>query len=221
MPGVGDIGGRCDVTAFVRLLSFHPAEVGTVTDQYVREVMVPGLRGQPEVRHVYAGRAGPDDVGERMVASVWDLAADGDEAPVEISGRLAFEAGEAITEVTIEVYPLILSLPFDLADEARILRVFRGQARPGELPMYVEEARDGTYADVAARHGPAALFLGVGKPDRFITVSVWAAWENIAAATGGNLRQPMATRHARRLESGIATHYEIVPNTIETGEASG
>lgn len=193
------------------MLSFFPAEVGTIADQFVREAMVPGLRAQEAARHVYAGRAGPDDVGQRVVASVWE--SESDDAPPGITDLLDLERSESIARVSVEVFPLVLSLPFELNDEARILRVFRGQARPGELELYVAEARDGTYADVAAAHGPAALFLGVAEPDGFVTVSVWAAWENIAAATGGDLRTPIATRHAKRLVSGTATHYEIVPGT--------
>jgi hypothetical protein len=203
------LAGRCDVTAYLRLLSFFPAEVGTVADQFVREAMVPGLRAQADLRHVYAGRAGPDDVGERVVVSVWE-SPKGQDAPV---GLLDLERSASIARTTVEAFPLILSLPFKLNEEARILRVFRGQARPGELELYVAEARDGTYADVAAAHGPVALFLGIAEPDRFITVSIWTAWDNIEAATGGDLRTPVATRHAERLVSGTATHYEIVPGT--------
>lgn len=203
---------RCDVTAFLRLLSFFPAEVGTVADQFVRQAMVPELRAQPAVRHVYAGRAGPDDVGQRVIASVWEPP-DGEDAPSRLSQLLDLERSESIAQITVEVFPLTLSLPFEMNEEARILRIFRGQAQPGELDMYIAESRDGTYADVAAAHGPAALFLGIAEPDGFITVSVWAAWENIEAATGGDLRTPMATRHAQRLASGSAMHYEIVPGT--------
>jgi hypothetical protein len=187
--------------------------VGTLADQFVRESIVPALRALPTVRHVYAGRAGPDDNGERIVVSVWESEDEGPAAG-DLSDILEWERSDAIARVTVEVFPLILSLPFELRDEARILRVFRGQARPGELDLYIAESRDGTYDDVAAEHGPAALFLGLAEPDGFITASVWTAWENIAAATGGNLRTPIATRHAERLLSGDATHYEIVPNTM-------
>jgi hypothetical protein len=186
--------------------------VGTVADQFVREAMVPGLRAQPAVGYVYAGRAGPDDVGERVVASVWDDPKNGS-APPALSELLDLERSASIARTTVEVFPLILSLPFELNEEAHILRIFRGQARPGELDLYIAESRDGTYADVASRHGPAALFLGLAEPNGFITVSVWTAWDNIEAATGGDLRTPMATRHAERLASGSATHYEIVPGT--------
>ncbi len=225
MPPLGlhpsrPVGGRCTVTAFLRLMSFFPADVGTVADQLVREVIVPRLRAQPHARHVYAGRAGPDDNGERVVASIWDIDEELGDGPRALAELYDFERSDHIVQVKLEVFPLVLLLPFDLAGEASILRVFRGQAQPGELGIYIDEARDGTYADVAARHGPAALFLGIAEPDGFITVSVWTGWENIEAATGGNLRQPMATRHAERLVSGVATHYEIVPKTMP-GDSPG
>lgn len=186
--------------------------MGTLADQFVREAMVPGLRARAGVAHVHAGRAGPDDAGERVVVSIWEVPSGGG-FPADLSTILDLEQSAALARVSVEVFPLELALPFELADEGRILRIFRGQARPGELDMYVEEARDGTYADVAARHGPAALFLGLAQPDGFITASVWPSWESIEAATGGNLRTPIATRHAARLLHGTATHYEIVPGT--------
>jgi hypothetical protein len=68
-------------------------------------------------------------------------------------------------------------------------------------------------ADALAAHGPEALFLARIPPDQFVTVSAWSAWDRIAASTGGNLRQPIATRHSELLEGGTAVFYEIVPNT--------
>jgi hypothetical protein len=74
--------------------------------------------------------------------------------------------------------------------------------------------------DALADHGPEALFLARIPPDQFITVSAWSAWDRIAASTGGNLRQPIATRHSELLEGGTAAFYEIVPNTPH-GRADG
>lgn len=208
---------RCAVTAFVRLLGFVPTGAA-VPDQHLREVVLPGLYAQPGMRYAYAGRSGTTDMGPRMVASVWELDARGEQPPFYLTQLFPFEQLAEMSEVSLEVIPLVVSLPFESAEEPRILRVFRGQTQPGELDAYVEAARDGTYEDVMAQHGPAALFLGIQQPDRFVTVSVWTAWENIEAATVGNLRRPIATRHDQRLVSGSAEHYEIVPNSM-TGPA--
>jgi hypothetical protein len=95
----------------------------------------------------------------------------------------------------------------------QILRIFRGRTIPGELDTYVEHARQGTMADALADHGPEALFLARVPPDQFVTVSAWSTWEDIAASTGGNLRQPIGTRYSELLAGGAAAFFEIVPNT--------
>ncbi|HUG48497.1 MAG TPA: hypothetical protein VMP67_08805 [Candidatus Limnocylindria bacterium] len=182
----------------------------------LREVVLPGLRAQPGLRHAYAGRSGASDTGPRLVASVWELDVAPGEPPAELVSLLGFERSDAARDVALEVLPVALALPFEQPDEPRILRVFRGQTRAGELDAYVEEVREGTYADVMAQHGPLALFLGIKRPDSFVTVSVWSAWEHIQAATGGNLLAPIATQHSERLIAGDATHYEIVPNSLGT-----
>jgi hypothetical protein len=84
------------------------------------------------------------------------------------------------------------------------------------LDSYLADVRSGTTEDVDAGSGPLELYLGVDPPARFVTVSVWTDWDVIAAATGGNLRVPVATRHANRLVGGTASHYEVVPDAAST-----
>jgi hypothetical protein len=191
-----------------------PTGAGVIPDQLLREAVLPGLHAQPGLQHAYAGRTGTSAGGHRLVASVWEFQGDSEEPPLELTSLFDFERIAEVDDVTLKVVPLVAALPFELPEEPRILRVFRGQTRPGELETYIQQARAGTYEDVIAQHGPAALFLGVERPDRFITVSVWTAWENIEAATGGNLREPISTRHAQLLVSGAAVHYEIVPDSF-------
>lgn len=220
MNRVGETSrGRSTVTAFLRLLSFIPAGGAVVPDHLLREVVLPGLLAQPGVTRVYAGRTGATDVGPRIVVSVWDTAAGGLTRD-ELGNLFPFEQADEMTEVEVEVMELTVSLPFD-GDDPRILRVFRGQTRPGELERYVDAAREGTFQDVSEQHGPAALFLAVAPPDRFVTVSVWTAWDHIEAATGGNLRQPIATRNTEWLLAGSALHYEIVPNSLGPAPYAG
>jgi hypothetical protein len=120
---------------------------------------------------------------------------------------MAPEVGES----RLDCVPIAVDLPFERADPAQVLRVFRGQVRDGELDLYVEEARNGTLADAAGPHGPLGLYLGPQPPDRFVTMSVWTGWESIEAATHGNIRRPIATSNVARLAGGTATHYEVVP----------
>ena len=95
--------------------------------------------------------------------------------------------------------------------EVTILRLVRGRVRPGELDAYIEEARLGTAADMAGRDGPCGLYLATEAEDAFVTLSMWPSWDGLLAATGGDYRRPVATRHAERLVSWDAEHFEALP----------
>lgn len=100
----------------------------------------------------------------------------------------------------------------DRADPARVLRVFRGRVRAGELDAYIDEAATGTRADAAVGHGPLALYLGAdpASPDTFVTTSAWGDWSEIERATGGDIRRPVATRHPERLVDADVLHFEVI-----------
>ena len=57
-------------------------------------------------------------------------------------------------------------------------------------------------------------------PSDFLTLSTWASWSDIEAATGADLRRPITTQHASRLVSFEAEHLEIVPNIVRATEQS-
>jgi hypothetical protein len=189
-------------------------------DQHLREVVLPGMYAEGGLRYAYAGRAGAGTDSERIVASIWE--ANGNGPTLERRARpFDFELGDYVDEPQGELLEAAASLPFGQPEEPQILRVVRGQTMPSELEAYVEDARGGTYADVAARHGPAALFLGVQPPDQFVTVSVWTGWDNIEAATGGDYRNPIATRHSHRLLSARVAHYELLPSAVAGAPPAG
>jgi hypothetical protein len=198
---------------------FRPVGYGADVDARLRDALLPTLVKEPGLREAYLGRRGPDDAGERLVVSIWESAAAMDAAariePATGSDarRLDLEAASEVGPSAIEVAPLAVDLGFERPEPPQVLRVFRGTCRPGELDLYVEEARNGTLADAMTPHGPLGLYLGPVPPERFITVSVWTDWGSIEAATRGNVRQPIATSNAARLSGGTATHYEVVPNT--------
>jgi hypothetical protein len=41
-------------------------------------------------------------------------------------------------------------------------------------------------------------------------VSVWESWSALEAATGGDIRRPIATRHPERIERWDAAHFEVI-----------
>ena len=200
----------------LRLFTFRPDVAGDSADARIRQHVLPALKAMPGLRYVYAARTSAAEADQRVVASVWDESAAGH----SLDRLFDFEADDHAVDARVELHQLDIDLDFADAGTPQILRIFRGRTVAGQLDRYVEYARHGTMADALADHGPEALFLARIPPDQFITVSAWSAWDRIAASTGGNLRQPIATRHSELLEGGTAAFYEIVPNTPH-GRADG
>jgi hypothetical protein len=196
----------------IRLLTFRPTESQSLVDRDIRAAVASGRFGGPGQRHLMVGRRGSDAEGERVIVSVWDD-----------DGSMAAWAGGPFNEIVaeqalipaievraLEIMPVAVALGLVQPVEPQVLRIFRGDVREGELDAYVDEARTGTIADIEAGHGPHALYLAVDPPTAFLTVSLWGDWEAIERATGGDIRRPVATRHADRLSRGTAQHYEVV-----------
>lgn len=193
-------------------------------DVMIRDLCHTRLRGLSGLRDLHAGRRGPDQADERVIVSVWAsqmqmveaLGSGSESEPAEL------ETIERTTDIGLEVLPIELSLSFTRPDPPRILRIYRGEVRRGELDSYVREARAGTYADAAARHEPNTLYLAVRPPGEFVTVSFWDDWTRIEAATGSNINDPILTQHGERLARGSAVHYELLPEdaTVEASLAT-
>jgi hypothetical protein len=196
----------------VRLFGFRPTR--PAFDNVIRDWMVPAISARRGVVRAFAGRHGPDELGPRLVLSVWesreamDVALDGSPRP----GEFRPEGLDGIAEPTVEVLsPRIAYLADRTVAPPRIIRVLRGCARQGKLNQYVEETRAGVAADVAAGHGPAAFYLAEGTTaEAFVTVSVWAAWSAIELATGSDIHRPLATRRPELIDAFEATHYEAI-----------
>ena len=199
----------------LRLFGFSPLGSGAELDAVLRDQALPDFLSAGGILDAYVGRGGGGGAGERVIASIWEsreaMAAELGEASV--IGRFHPEQVEELRGSRLDILPIAFSVRHERAEAAVILRVYRGDVRPGELAAYIEEARTGTLADAATNEGLSALYLGTEPPSRFITVSAWTRWDAIERATGGNIREPMATRNAARIASGSATHYEILPST--------
>jgi len=194
----------------IRLFTFRP--VRPAFDEILRRELIPELRSQPGILECYSGRQGPDELGPRIVATIWRdhaamVAAVGETLGVFRPDRLA-----ETTDRVLEVMPLRICETF--ADgEPRILRVLRGRVRPGEMDQYEQDVRHGMALDIASATGPAALYLAQDAPDGFLTLSVWHDWRDIERATGGDVHQPRATRRPERLIDFEVDHYEMVVTT--------
>jgi hypothetical protein len=210
--GEEDVG----LPSVLRLLRFQPEGSGPVFDAWARDRLLPAYCGRPGLERVYLGRR-VEESDERCLAALWtagngplgvgppgaplaNVTPPGDVVPAEITVIQHLELPLAVCVATLD-----RAVP-------QVLRVYQGQVRAGELDVYAAEAERGTLADIAAGHGPLGLFLAMDPPDRFVTVSIWTAWDAIEAATGGNIRQPIATKNTHRLVRGTALHYEMLPD---------
>jgi hypothetical protein len=211
--------GQLDEGTILRLFAFRPLGSGAAFDAALREAVLPDLLAIAGVRDAYVGRHGPDENGERVIASVWasrpQMATHlGESSDI---GRFHAELVHDFTSSRLDVLPIHVAVSAERSEPPRILRVFRGEVREGETDVYLEEARAGTLSDAAMNEGLVALYLGVEWPSRFVTVSAWTGWGAIEEATGGNTRQPLATRNAERMVAFDVGHYEILPDSLRPG----
>lgn len=199
----------------LRLFRFRPSGVGF--DAIMRDEIIPDLLALPGLLDVHVGRQGPNEVGERIVASIWtsrDAMATGVGEDFD-PPMFHPEHLDRTTDRRLEWLSLDAHLRFTTPAAAAvgvIIRLGRGQVRPDQLHDYVAEVRRGTRLDAEAGHGPLVLYLATTPPDRFLTLSVWASWVALEQATGGDLRRPVATRHEERIVAFEASHYECLPN---------
>jgi len=198
----------------LRVFAFEPSRPGLI-DTALRDLLAPRLCARPGIVDVCLGRQGPDEVGERFVASIWESTAAMEAGADELSvlGEYMQMDPDGAPRANVLCRTVAIDLRFERSQPARIMRVFRGEVRDGELDSYLEEVRKGALADGSANPGLVALYLGVEPPSRFLTVSTWVDWESIAASTGGNIHEPISTAMPERIKEFTAAHYEIVPET--------
>src|SRR6266508_3254679 len=198
------------------MFAFRPARSDSAFDSTLRDDILPGLLALSGLVDAFVGRHGPGDDQERVIASVW-RSRRAMTAGLESSSLLApFQPDQApeIVASRLDILPVAVAVHPERAEPPAIIRVYRGEVRSGELDAYVEDVRTGALADADTNEGLVALYLGAQAPARFMTVSAWTGWSAIERATGGNVRQPIATRHAHRRGAGEVDHYEMLPNTV-------
>ena len=195
--------------AIIRIFRFRAARRGF--DDILRTVMVPDLRRSPGLADVICGRQGPDDLGPRILITVWDSMEAMTDAVGDRLGVFHPELMDHTTDQLLEFHPVRLGGGID--DEApRLLRILRGNVRPGELRAYVDDVRDGVAEDTAVGTAPTRIYLAETGPDSFLTVSAWCTWDDVERATGGDVHRPLVTRKPERLVDWDVAYYEIVSN---------
>jgi len=210
--GGSSTGSRLPDGSVIRLFRFRPAH--GEFDRILRTEMLPDLRKLPGLVDVHVGRHGSSELGDRVVASVWQ---DGDAMARAMGGGSLSTStfhpehlGET-TDQLLEVHALAYAVSFAQPSAATVLRLFRGRVRPGELERYIEESLAGTIADADAGRGPNAIYLAPTGTDRFVTLSLWQSWDAIETATGGDVHRPIVTKDPRRIVEMDVVHYEVIP----------
>lgn len=195
----------------LRLFRFRPVRVAF--DLILRETMMPALLQFPGLDDLYVGRQGPDELGPRLLATVWDsrdamAAAVGEsfESPIFMPEHL-----DETRDRELDFLPLAFGYRFGRPERPGLLRLVQGEVYLGGLERYIELARAGTLADAESGRGPLALYLAPRPPKGFVTLSIWTDWATLQEATGGDVDRPIATRHARMLSAWQADHYEAIP----------
>jgi hypothetical protein len=194
----------------LRLFRFRPAHAAF--DGVLREVMLPDLLTCPGLRAVLAGRQGPDETGERLVASIWES-----ETAMADAVGLTFDEPKFHREHLpdtvarrLDILPIAFTVDVPSAAPPTLIRLLVGRAKPGRLDEYLGAVRSGARSDIESGSGPLALYLARTGSDGFVTLSAWAAWSTVAQATGGSTRAPDATRHTELLEAWTPSHYEAI-----------
>ena len=188
-----------------------------------RAVLIPDLLDLPGIIDAFAGRRGNPGPGDRIVASLWlNRQAMTMALGEEIEGApLHPEVPGGGTDRTLLTCDVEFGDRVESDDEPRVLRLAEGIVRAGELDLYTREARAGMIADRTAGRGPTALYLARTGAESFVTLSLWRGWPTLQDATGGNVHQPIATRHADRLVAWTASHYEVIAPERRPNHAAG
>lgn len=182
-------------------------------DEILRDAVLPDLRSRPGVVEAYVARKGPTDLGDRLIASLWsslDAMGEAMGANVEAT-RFHPELLTELTDHRLEVLPVALVVGAEGSPSVGVLRLARGTLRAVDVAGYATEVRDGVAADRAAGRGPLRLILALPGPGRFVTLSCWAGWAAIEAATGASVREPVRTQREAEVAAFTADHYELLP----------
>jgi len=200
---------------FLRVVTFQPDGNESAVDAALRDRCLPSLLAHDAVVDAWIGRRGSRTAQARILVSTWSDPVDEPSPDRAFLESLVATMPNAVTFDREDTLELAVHERFDRPEPPRILRVFRGQVRPGELQAYVADSRNGMLADAMVNDGLVAFALAADPPDGFVTVSAWTGWPAIEQATGGNTRQPIATRNSVRLTGFDVVHFEILPDASD------
>jgi hypothetical protein len=201
-------------TAIVRLSHFRTVRPGF--DAVLRESVLPELLGHPGVLRVFAGRQGPDEIGMRILVSVWDSG----ESMLRAFGGDPDAEPAALDETSgrrVEILPVVVSSIGETLSTG-ILRIARAGLRDGDLEGYSRLVAQDLEGGREAGLSPLTVVLAGWGERGFVMISAWADWASIEAATGASIADPVRTKRVAGLVDFNADHYELLHD--EPGLAS-
>jgi hypothetical protein len=184
-------------------------------DAVLRRTVLPGIRASTGALGVLAGRQGPDELGTRILASVWSSEAAMRDALGDRSEVAEVEPIEATADHSIE---LVTVWEFELALaplSTGILRIARGRIGASDPPATsIQRLASDLGALRAEGAGPHDLIIAEPGPHAFLMVSTWGDWSAIERATGASIDGPLQPKRMAALEAFQADHFELLSDAV-------
>lgn len=191
----------------VRMSSFRTRR--PAFDAALRASVIPDLGVQPGVMHVLAGRQGPDEVGARLLISVWSSTASMAAAGAQIGDTQA--ALPDTTDHQLETFPVVLRVADPEPLSSGVLRVARATVEEGHSVRDYAAIVDRDLAALrASGSGPRSVVIAATDEHAIVMVSTWPDWTAIEAATGASVSEPLRTKRQAGLVDFRADHWELL-----------
>jgi hypothetical protein len=193
----------------VRVATFRTTRPGF--DAALRAVVMPAIHQRPGAIRVFAGRQGPEEIGARVLVSLWGSSATGrDVSQVDgidegVTGPLA----ETI-ERDIRVLPILLANLADAPLAAGILRLATGRLADIDVITFAETLSGHLDALRTGGVGPADVIMADAGEDSFVMLSTWPDWAAIEAGTGASVSTPLGTKRFAKLSAFDVDHFELL-----------
>lgn len=197
------------VVGLFRFRTLRPAFDGTLRDS-----LLPKLASRPGLARLWAGRQGPDEIGVRMLVSLWasEMAA---VAALGNDGVRALQHGEHEAETAdpqLEILPVVASQGNPEPLITGVLRVARGVLLNGDVRVYAQRVSSDL---VALPDGqPSSLVIADAGQAAFLMISTWPDWTAIEKSTGASIAEPLRTKRLAGVDAFEAVHYELLLDLV-------
>lgn len=177
-------------------------------DAALRASSLPELRRHPGILAAFAGRQGPEEIGPRLLATLWSS----EDAMQAALGTEAGDVGDLADSrdrrVEIVSATLVHLAPVPLS--TGIVRLARGRLGDTDVATYAELVVKELLDMHASGRGPKDLVMATPGAAAFVMLSTWSDWSALEAATGASLSEPLRTKRLATLEDFEADHYELL-----------